>query len=138
MLVLSWAVTALLGVISIVALLDPDFIGAYFVVTFVLFCLGGVLLALDVGLAIVRSTRDVMGIGGLFFLIDAAPRSVKWSLNGSLGVAVVISVATAVFGLSTPELAFGTLVPLLQLSLTGFWGVRHGLFSERGDSSGVD
>lgn len=137
LLVLSWAATALLGVISIVALLDSEFIGAYFVVTFVLFCLGGVLLALDVVLAIARSTRDALGIGGLFFLADAAPRSVQRSLNGSLAAAVAISVATAVFGLSTPELAFGTLVPLLQLSLTGFWGVRHGLFSERGDSSSV-
>lgn len=134
-LVLSWGATALLGIVSVVALLDPDFVGPFFAVTFVLFCIGGVLLALDVVLAVVRSTRDAMGIGGLFFLVDAAPRAVRRSLNGSLAAAVAISVATAVAGLSTPELAFGTLVPLLQLSLSGFWGVRHGLFDARWDSS---
>lgn len=133
-LVLSWSATALLGAISVITLVDPDFIGTYFVVTFVLFCLGVVLLALDVALAIARSTRDAMGIGGLFFLVDAAPRTVQRSFNGSLVAAVGISVTTAILGLSTPELAFGTLVPLLQLSLSGLWCVRHGLFDERGDS----
>jgi hypothetical protein len=132
--VVSWAATALLGAVSTIALLDPGAIGAYFVVTFVLFCLGAVMLALDLVLAIARSTRDAMGIGGLFFLVDAAPQSVQRSLNGSLAAAVAISVATAVVGLSTPELAFGTLVPLFQLSLSGFWGVRHGLFDKRRDS----
>ena len=72
-----------------------------------------------------------MGIGGLFFLADAAPRPVQLSLNASLAVSLLVSVSAAVIGLSTPELAFGTLVPTLQLSLSGLWGVRHGLFPER-------
>lgn len=134
-LVLSWAATTLLGAVSVIALVNSGAIGAYFVVTFALFCLGAVLFALDLVLAIARSTRDAMGIGGLFFLVDTAPRSVQRSLNGSLAAAVAVSVVTAVVGLSTPELAFGTLVPLFQLSLSGFWGVRHGLFNEREEPS---
>lgn len=133
----SWAATALLVVLSVLALVDRDALGVYFSVTFIMFCLGGLLLGVDVVLAIARSTRDAMGIGGLFFLADSAPRNVQWALNGSLAAAVVVSVTTAVVGLSTPELAFGTLVPLLQLSLTGLWGVRHGYFTERQDISGA-
>lgn len=132
---MSWTATAVLGVVSIATLVDADLIGPYFAVTFAMFCIGGVLLAVDVVLAIARSTRDAMGIGGLFFLADAAPIGVRRSLNGSVAVAVAISVVTAVVGLSTPELAFGTLAPLLQLSLSGLWGVRHGLFDPRGDGS---
>ncbi len=78
-----------------------------------------------------------MGIGGIFFLADAAPPKVQRWLNGSLGAAVAVSIVTAVVGLSTPELAFGTLAPLLQLSLSGLWGVRHGLFPDREESAGA-
>lgn len=128
----SWAATVALGVVSVLALLDADrFLTIYFVVTFTLFALGALLLAVDVVLAAVRSTTHSMGIGGLFFLADAAPRPVQLSLNASLAVSLLVSVSAAVIGLSTPELAFGTLVPTLQLSLSGLWGVRHGLFPER-------
>lgn len=133
----SWVATVLLLGVSVVALVDREAIGVYFVTTVSLFFGGVVLLAADVVLAAVRSTRNLMGIGGLFFLVDSAPRQVRRSLNGSLAVAVSVSVGTAVVGLSTPELAFGTLAPLLQLSLSGLWGVRHGTFDEREDGSGA-
>ncbi len=132
----SWVATAVLSGVSVLTLVDRDTVAVYFVVTFSLFCLGGLLMVLDVVLAAARSTRDLMGIGGLFFLVDAAPRSVRRSLNASLASAVVVSVLTAVFGLSTPELAFGTLVPLLQLSLSGLWGVAYGAFTQRKDLHG--
>lgn len=128
----SWSATAVLAVVSVLALADGAMIGAFFVVTFAMFAAGAVVLAADVVLAAVRSARDSMGIGGIFFALDSAPRGITRSLNGSLATAVVISVVTPVAGLSRPELAFGTLAPLLQLSLTGLWSVRHGLFAERG------
>ncbi len=132
----SWLGTIALAVVSVLALVDPDaFLPAFFVATFALFTLGAALLALDVVLAAARSTTHAMGIGGLFFLAGSAPRAVQYSLNGSLLAAVLVSVGVAVVGLSTPELAFGTLVPTLQLSLTGLWGVRHGLFPERSGES---
>ena len=98
---------------------------------FLLFLAGIALFALDIMLAAARSTTDLMGIGGLFFLAGSAPRPAQISLNASLAVAIVISVTATVVRLSTPELAFGILVPTAQLSLTGFWGVRHGHFASR-------
>ncbi|MFV0315700.1 MAG: hypothetical protein ACK5O2_01900 [Microthrixaceae bacterium] len=135
--VASWSCTVCLAVVSMLALADPDrFLSMYFGVVFGLFVAGAALLALDVILAAVRSTTHTMGIGGLFFLVGAAPRRVQWSLNGSLAASVVVSLVITVVGLSTPELAFGTLVPTLQLSFSGLWGVRHGYFSERVDPPG--
>lgn len=128
----SWLATVALTVVSALALADVDtYLGSYFAVTFALFLVGLAIFALDIVLAAARSTTHSMGIGGLFFLAGSAPRSVSGNLNGSLAVAVVVSVATALARLSKPELAFGTLAPMLQLSLSGFWGVRHGHFPPR-------
>lgn len=129
----SWLATALLAGVSVVALFSEGALGAYFVVTFAMFTAGALVLALDVVLAVARSTTDSMGMGGLFFAIESAPLVVARSLNASLAVAVVVSVLTALVGLDTPELTFGTLAPLLQLALSGLWGVRHGSFPKRTD-----
>lgn len=128
----SWAATVALVVVSALALADTDaFLGAYFAVTFGLFLAGAAVFAVDLVLAAARSTTHSMGIGGLFFLAGSAPRSVQVHLNASLATAVIVSVGTTVARLSTPELAFGTLAPMLQLALSGFWGVRHGHFPQR-------
>ena len=136
--VVSWSSTAVLAGVSLVTLLDHGLLGVYFVVTFSMFVLGAALLALDVVLAMARSTTHSMGIGGLFFAVDSAPRGVAVSLNASLGCAVLVALVTAIVGISTPELAFGTLSPLLQVALTGLWTVRHGLFPARGADAGGD
>ncbi len=130
----SWVATIALIGVSLAALFDPDaLLGTFFVVTFVLFLLGAGLFAVVLVLAAARSTTHLMGIGGIFFLIGSAPRAVQFSLNGSLALAVAASVTIVVLGWSTPELAFGTLSPLLELSFTGLWGIRHGHFPERAD-----
>ena len=128
----SWAATVLATLVSVAALADVDaFLGAYFVVTFGLFLAGAGTFAVDLVLAAARSTTHTMGIGGLFFLAGSAPRAARLALNASLAAAAVVSVATALARLSTPELAFGTLAPMFQLSLSGWWGVRHGHFPLR-------
>lgn len=133
----SWLATALQSAVSALAVVDPDrFLGVFFGVTMALFLLGSVLFVVDIVLAAARSTTDAMGIGGLFFLAGSAPRAAALPLNASLGVVVAVAVAAALAGLSSPELAFGTLSPMLQLSLSGLWGVRHGLFEPRGDTDG--
>lgn len=124
----SWCSTVLFTLVTVPAAIDPDrFIGPFFVVSVALFFAGCVLFAVDLLLAAARSRDDVMGIGGLFFLVGSAPRAVQLHLLGSLVVQVVVAAVGAAVHPFTP-LAFGTLVPTLALALTGLWSVRHGLF----------
>jgi hypothetical protein len=130
----TWIATTIQVVATVGALADEDrFLGTYLSVSLVLFGIGSALFVVDIVLAAARSTRDAMGIGGLFFCAGTAPRAVALSMNASLAVAVLVSLVAVGVRFSTPELAFGTLAPVLQLALTGFWGVRHGVFAERGD-----
>lgn len=132
----TWIATGIQAAVSVFALADEgSFLEVFLATTLVMFGLGSLLFVVDIVLAAARSTRDAMGIGGLFFAMGSAPRAVTLSLNAALVVAVVVSTVVAVVRLSTPELAFGTLAPILQLSLSGFWGVRHGLFSPREDEA---
>lgn len=127
----SWCSTALFTAVTVPAVIDPKrFVLAFFVVSTVLFLLGCALFVADLVLAAARSRDDAMGIGGLFFLVGAAPRAVQVHLLGSLAVQVVVAVAGAAVRPFTP-LAFGTLVPTLALALAGLWSVRHGLFPAR-------
>jgi hypothetical protein len=83
-------------------------------------------------IAVNRSRTDAIGIGGLFFLAgaDTAPSTVKRSLLAALATQTVVALATAGARPFT-SLAFGVLVPLYGLALTGLWGARHGRFGPR-------
>ena len=83
-------------------------------------------------IAVNRSRTDAIGIGGLFFLAgsETAPAGVKRALLASLALQTAIGLATAAARPFTP-LAFGVLVPLYGLALTGLWGARHGRFGPR-------
>ena len=83
-------------------------------------------------IAVNRSRTDAIGIGGLFFLAGSAtaPAGVKRALLASLALQTAIGLATAAARPFTP-LAFGVLVPLYGLALTGLWGARHGRFGPR-------
>lgn len=85
-------------------------------------------------IAVNRSRTDAIGIGGLFFLAGetTAPRPVKRVLLGLLATQTVVGLATAAARPFT-TLAFGVLVPLFGLALTGLWGARHGRFGPRRD-----
>ena len=83
-------------------------------------------------IAVGRSRTDAIGIGGLFFLAgpDTAPKADKRSLLASLAAQTAIALATAAARPFT-SLAFGVLVPLYGLALTGLYGARHGRFGRR-------
>ena len=83
-------------------------------------------------IAVGRSRTDSIGIGGLFFLAgpDTAPGPDKRHLLASLGAQTVIALGSAAARPFT-TLAFGVLVPLYGLALTGLYGARHGRFGPR-------
>ncbi len=124
----TWLATGVFTLVSIAAVIDPEaFISVYFGVAVVLFLAGSALFAADIVLMAARSRDDLMGIGGIFLLAGSAPREVQVSLLSSLGVQIVVSIVAAAIHPFTP-LAFGTLVPILGLSMCGLWSVRYGHF----------
>lgn len=126
--VASWATTALFILVSVPAVFDPDkFIAPYFAVAMALFLAGCVLFAVDIFLMAARSRDDLMGIGGIFLLAGSAPARMQVHLLSAFAIQIVVSVVSAAIHPFTP-LAFGTLVPILGLSLCGLWSVLHGHF----------
>ena len=76
--------------------------------------------------ALGRSARgDDIVVGNWFGTIGGAARPVRWHLFGSVGVCLVITVATAA---ADP---FGVLVPMLPIGFVGLWAARHGTFPPR-------
>lgn len=93
--------------------------------------------------ALQRSRYELIGVGGLYFLAGCAPRSVRLSMMAALAGQLVVALAAASVRPFTAS-AFGILVPVYALGLSGAWGARHGTFpprrpdganSERGDPS---
>lgn len=130
----SWVGTAVFAVTAVAATVsDAD--GARLVATavaLVLFALGTVAFLAAYAVAVGRSREDAIGIGGLYFLAGkaTAPASTKRALLGSLAAQTVVALATAGARPYT-SLAFGILVPMYGLGLTGLWGARHGTFERR-------
>lgn len=139
----SWASSAAFAAAAVGGVIWPDPVDGWFLIlSLVLFALGSAVFMVDLVLAAARSRDDAMGIGGLFFLAGSAPPEVQRHLNGSLTVQIVVSLVAAGVGFARIDdrqlnsLAFGILVPMLALSLTGLWGVRFGLFPPRSHSAG--
>ncbi|HTO01831.1 MAG TPA: hypothetical protein VL068_14275 [Microthrixaceae bacterium] len=125
---LSWVTTAVFALVSVLAVISLDrFIAAYFAVSVVLFFAGCAVFAIDIVLMASRSRDDLMGIGGLFLLAGSAPKPVQVSLLSALAVQILVAIVGASIHPFT-ALAFGTLVPILGLSLCGLWSVLHGHF----------
>lgn len=126
----STAIFTFLTVLTVIWVESME--GLYLGVSFAAFLAGIALFAVVLLMAASRSRSDAMGIGGLFFLLGCAPRSTTRVMNGSLALAVLVSVAAAI---ARPRSAvvFGTLEPMLPLALSGLWGVRHGHFPQRQD-----
>lgn len=128
----SWLGTLVFAVTAVAAVLTRAATIPAAAVALGLFAAGIGIFFWAYAVAVNRSRTDAIGIGGLFFLAGAetAPRPVKRALLASLTVQTVVALATAGARPFT-TLAFGVLVPLYGLALTGLWGARHGRFGPR-------
>lgn len=77
-----------------------------------------------------RSRHELVGVGGLYFLAGCAPRSVRFSMMAALACELVVALASASARPYTAS-AFGILVPVYALGLSGAWGAAHGIFPPR-------
>ena len=126
--------TALFVAAAVAAATAPDSLGRpALVLDVVLFTAGVAAFAAGYLRGVDRSRREVVSIGGLFFLTaGVAPPPVRRHLLGALAVQVVAGLATAVARPYT-DLAAGVLVPMYGLGLCGLWSSRHGSFPPRPD-----
>lgn len=124
--------TAVFVIAAVAALADSSLEPAAVVVDLLLF-LGGVIAFLWAYVVAIQRSREVLiGIGGLYFLQDSAPRPIQLRLLGALAAQVVGAFATA--GVRPfSGLAFGVLVPVWGLGLCGLWAARYGTFPPRSD-----
>ena len=84
--------------------------------------------------AVGRSRDQVLGVGGIYFLSGSAPARVRVELLGALAVQTVAAIATASLRPFT-SLAFGLLVPMFGVGMTGLWGAFHGKYPDRPEPS---
>jgi len=127
----SWIGTGAFVVTAVASAIAPNTFIAFGVATAgLLFFVGIAVFFWAYATAVSRSRTDLIGMGGLFFLIDSAPRRVQRSLWGSLAVEVVVGLATAAVHPFTP-LAFGVLAWMYGLALCGLWAARYGTFPPR-------
>lgn len=129
----SWIGTAVFAASAIAAVATEDARIPAVATAAALFAAGIGVFFWAYAIAVARSRTDAIGIGGLFFLAgkDTAPDpSHKRHLLASLAAQTAIALATAGARPFT-TLAFGVLVPLYGLALTGLYGARHGRFGPR-------
>lgn len=83
-------------------------------------------------LRMARHSREAeLTLPGVFFLQGSAPADVRRLLLASLATEVVVAFVTAGLRPYT-GVAFGILVPIYGLALTGLWGATRGRFAARG------
>ena len=127
---LTLATTALFVVSSAVAVVVTAFRPVAAIIDLVLFGLGVVVFLAAFLIAVNRSRDVLIGVGGLYFLAGCAPAPVRLRLSGAFAVQVVVALAAASVAPFT-AVAFGILVPVLGLGLSGLWGARYGTFPPR-------
>lgn len=126
----SWAGTALFAATAGLATVSAAADLVAVVVALGLFAAGGAVFVVAFARGVRRSRHEQIVVGSLFLLQTSAPPAVRRALLGSLGVEVVVGFVTAAIRPNT-SLAFGILVPLYGLALTGLWGAYHGRFPAR-------
>jgi hypothetical protein len=135
----SWAGTAIYVALAGVGTIAPDWFAVpTAVVSVALFFVGCVVFLWAYAKAVARSRTDLIGIGGLYFLAGTAPNDVAFRLRLSLALEIVAAIVSASIRPFTP-IAFGFLVPVYGLGLSGLWGALYGTFEPRavpGESGG--
>ena len=127
----SWIGAAVFTVTAVAGAIDPKrLVLPAVVVALGLFFAGLALFGWSYVRAVVRSRTDEISVAGLYLLSGSAPTAVKWHLLGALALEVVVAFATAGARVNSP-LAFGVLVPLYGLAMTGLWAARYGTFPPR-------
>ncbi len=86
--------------------------------------------------ALERSRHELIGVGGLYFLVGCAPQSVRLSMMAALACELLVALASASARPYTAS-AFGILVPVYALGLSGAWGAAYGIFPPRHPDSTV-
>lgn len=141
---LCWSGTAVFTAIAVVTTIYPDQMAVPIaVVSLGMLAAGCAAMLWAFRRALQRSRYELIGVGGLYFLAGCAPRSVQFSMMAALAFELVVALVAASVRPFTAS-AFGILVPVYALGLSGAWGARHGTFpprpldskiSERGDPS---
>lgn len=127
----SWAGTGAYVALALAGTILPDtFAIPTAVLSGVLFVLGCITFLWAYAVAVSRSRKDLIGIGGLYFLSGSAPKVVRFRLRSSLALEVLAAVVSASIRPFTP-MAFGFLVPMFGLGMSGLWGARYGTFDPR-------
>lgn len=128
----SMVTTAVFVVTAVAATAFPDEVGVPVAIVDVgLFVAGTVIFVLALLEGLDRSRTEQVEIGALFFLTGStAPRAVKVRLLGCVVLQVLVALVSSSIRVYT-EVAFGILVPMLGLGLTGRWGALHGAFAKK-------
>lgn len=123
--------TAVFTVVAVAAAALPDQLAVVAVVVDLLLFAAGIVAFVGALLkAADRSRTEAVTLAGVFWLSGTAPREARRPLLGALAVEVTVALVTAGVRPFT-GLAFGVLVPVYALGLTGLWGARHGTFAAR-------
>jgi hypothetical protein len=123
-----WATVAFAGLAGLAAAYPDTFTSVSVPFDLVLFAVGTLALLWAYIAGLLRSRREAVALGGLFFLAgNVAPTRVRRGFHALLAVQVVAAVATAAVRPFT-ELAFGVLVPAFGVGLMALWSARQGRF----------
>jgi hypothetical protein len=127
--------TVAFAVASAMAVANDDAAGFVAVFDLILFALGVLAFVRTLLSAAQRSRTEELSVAGIWFLAGSAPKDIRVWLLGSLGAQLVLAFTAASLRPYT-AVAFGVLVPMFGLGLTGLWAVRSGTFPPRTGRSG--
>lgn len=127
---LSWAGSVALLLACTAGVTSEDLSFVVPVVALPMFIVGTLAMLLAFFGAIGRSRSEEIGMGGLYLLLDSAPKRTGRSFQVSLAAQVVVALVSASVRPYT-QVAFAILAPLWGLGVSGLWGARHGTFDAR-------
>jgi hypothetical protein len=131
LIVATWAGTGLFVVTAVLSAITSSMRAVGVIVALVLFALGTLAFLVSFLRAVERSRTEEIAVVQLYFLAGGcAPKAVRLHFMGALAVQVITAFATASARPFT-AVAFGILVPMYGLGMTGLWASAHGSFAKR-------